>query len=168
VARRVRPGQFLAADFLLQLHEAVEEGLGARMQDALRRRFEEGYHKVVILGADSPTLPSAFIEQALHSDREIVLGPSTDGGYYLVGMTGKVAPVFSQVDWGTDRVLSQTLQHLREANLQPKLLPVWYDVDRPEDVRFLKTHLEALRLAGHTEYIETQEFLQHTQLNPES
>lgn len=144
------------------------DDLGARMQNAFRRRFEEGYEKVVILGADSPTLPSAFIEQALHSDRGIVLGPSTDGGYYLIGMTGQVAPVFSQVDWGTDRVLGQTLQRLKEADLQPELLPVWYDVDRPEDVRFLKTHLEAMHLSGHTEYTETQEFLQRTELNPES
>lgn len=142
--------------------------LGARMANAFRRRFEEGYQKVVILGADSPTLPPAFIEQALNSERGIVLGPSTDGGYYLIGMKGQVAPVFNQVDWGTERVLSQTIQRLKEADLQPELLPVWYDVDRPEDVRFLKTHLEAMCWSGHTAYTETLEFLQRNELNPES
>ena len=128
----------------------VQEGinLGERMRQAFQDRFEEGYERVVIIGADSPTLPTAYIEQALQSKKEVVIGPSTDGGYYLIGMQGKMTDIFERVPWGTDRVLSETLNVLKEQQAEAELLPVWYDVDLPEDLRFLKTHLEWMVHAG--------------------
>jgi uncharacterized protein len=128
----------------------VQEGgnLGERMRRAFEDRFKEGYERVVIIGADSPTLPTAYIAQALQSEKEVVIGPSTDGGYYLIGMHGKVADIFEGVPWGTDRVLSETLNVLKDRQAQVELLPVWYDVDLPEDLRFLKTHLEWMVHAG--------------------
>lgn len=128
----------------------VQEGgnLGERMRRAFEDRFKEGYERVVIIGADSPTLPTAYIEQALKSEKEVVIGPSTDGGYYLIGMRGKVTDIFEGVHWGTDRVLSETLNVLKDRRAEAELLPVWYDVDLPEDLRFLKTHLEWMVHAG--------------------
>ena len=163
-------GYFEDMDFSKRWALFDQEGddLGARMQNAFRHRFEEGYQQVVILGADSPTLPIEFIQKALESDRDVTLGPSIDGGYYLIGMKGQTARIFDNVDWGSEQVLDQTLQHLQEIGTQPELLPVWYDVDRPEDVRFLKTHLEGMHLAGQTPYTETLKFLQRIPLKPHS
>ena len=132
----------------VQLFVQKGESLGERMRRAFEDRFKEGYERVVIIGADSPTLPTTYIEQALKSEKEVVIGPSTDGGYYLIGMQGKVTDIFEGVSWGTDRVLSETLNELQGQRAEAELLPVWYDVDLPEDLRFLKTHLEWMVHAG--------------------
>ena len=144
----------------------VQEGdnLGERMRRAFEERFKEGYERVVIIGADSPTLPTAYIEQALQSQKEVVIGPSTDGGYYLIGMQGKVTDVFEGVSWGTDQVLSETLDVLKGQRAEAELLPVWYDVDLPEDLRFLKTHLEWMVHSGLQENKATLEFLNQLHL----
>ena len=144
----------------------VQEGdnLGERMRRAFEDRFKEGYERVVIIGADSPTLPTAYIEQALQSQKEVVIGPSTDGGYYLIGMLGKVTDVFEGVSWGTDQVLSETLKVLKDQRAEAELLPVWYDVDLPEDLRFLKTHLEWMVHSGLQENKATLEFLNQLHL----
>jgi rSAM/selenodomain-associated transferase 1 len=138
--------------------------LGERMRQAFEDRFQEGYERVVIIGSDSPTLPTAYIEQALQSEKDFVIGPSTDGGYYLVGMKKKVTDIFAGVPWGTDRVLSETLNVLKDQRAEAELLPVWYDVDLPEDLRFLKTHLEWMAHAGLKEGAATLEFLNQLQL----
>ena len=125
----------------------TQEGsdLGARMQNAFLKFLGEGFAKVVIIGSDSPTLPVSYIEAAFASAKDVAVGPSYDGGYYLVGMNGKLTKIFSGVEWGTDRVLAQTLERLRFAGAGLELLPLWYDVDRPEDLRFLQIHLALLR-----------------------
>ena len=128
----------------------AQEGkdLGERMERALARRLAEGYRQVVLIGSDSPTLPPAYLKQALASDRPLVLGPSTDGGYYLVAMREALFGVFQEVPWGTGRVLEATCRNLEALDLVPGLLPPWYDIDRPEDLRFLKTHLDLMSQAG--------------------
>lgn len=143
------------------IHLFVQDGkdLGERMRRTFEERFEEGYSRVVIIGADSPTLPVAYIEQAFRSDREVVIGPSTDGGYYLIGMREKVTDIFEGVSWGTDRVLAETLSALKAKRAEAGVLPVWYDVDLPEDLRFLKTHLQWMTHAGLPEGQATLEFL---------
>ena len=140
------------------------ENLGDRMRQAFADRFAEGYERVVIIGSDSPTLPAAYIAQALQSEKEVVIGPSTDGGYYLIGMQGKVTDIFERVPWGTDSVMSETLKALKGQRAEAELLPVWYDVDLPEDLRFLKTHLEWMAHAGQQEGRDTLEFLNQLQL----
>ena len=144
----------------------VQEGqdLGERMQNAFASRFAEGYGKVVIVGADSPSLPTKYIHQAFASNRDVVLGPSVDGGYYLIGMCGSVVDLFGGVAWGGDTVLEQTRERLERRGASLELLPAWYDVDRPEDLKFLKTHLELMAAAGHGEGKSTREFLRQISL----
>ena len=139
----------------------VQEGqdLGERMQNAFASRFAEGYGKVVIIGADSPSLPTKYIHQAFASNRDVVLGPSVDGGYYLIGMCGNVVDLFEGVAWGGNTVLEQTRGRLERSGASLELLPTWYDVDRPEDLKFLKTHLELMAFANHGEGKSTREFL---------
>ena len=98
------------ADMRLFAQEGKD--LGDKMRRAIQDRFVEGYKKVVIIGSDSPSLPVSYIEQALSSDKDMVLGPSTDGGYYLIGMQGKVVEIFDEVTWGTEKVLQETYERL--------------------------------------------------------
>ena len=140
----------------------IQEGgdLGEKMLNAFQARFDEGYEHVVIIGSDSPSLPVAYIEQALNSDKDLTIGPSTDGGYYLIGMYRKPVNVFAGgIDWGSDKVLTQTLERVQNCGSSLKLLPPWYDVDRAEDLKFLKTHLELMDQAGLEHNGATGEFL---------
>jgi uncharacterized protein len=139
----------------------VQEGkeLGDKMRRAIQDRFEEGYERAVIIGSDSPSLPVAYIEQAFSSDKDMVLGPSTDGGYYLIGMRGKLAEVFDGVAWGTGMVLQETFEHIAKNDIELELLPVWYDIDSPEDLKFFKTHLHLIEQAGLGKAGETGKLL---------
>jgi uncharacterized protein len=127
----------------------VQEGkeLGDKMRQAIQDRFAEGYEKVVIIGSDSPSLPVSYIKRALSSDKALILGPSTDGGYYLIGMRGKLVEVFAGVTWGTENVLQETCERLVRGGVALELLPVWYDIDTPEDLKFFKTHLQLIEQA---------------------
>lgn len=154
----------VSRDCPVQLFVQKDGSLGERMRRAFEDRFKEGYERVVIIGADSPTLPTAYIEQALQSEKEIVIGPSTDGGYYLIGMRGEMTDIFEGIPWGTDQVLSESLNVLKGQRAEAELLPVWYDVDLPEDLRFLKTHLEWMAHAGLKEGAATLEFLNQLHL----
>ena len=144
----------------------AQEGgdLGERMKNAFLRFLGEGYQNVVIIGSDSPTLPVSYIEMALASEKDVAIGPSSDGGYYLVGMRGRLTEIFSDVAWGMDGVLSQTMDRLRSAGAELELLPLWYDVDRPDDLKFLKTHLALLRQGRLDIPSATNKFLERMNL----
>ena len=129
------------------------------MRSAFADRFKEGYEKVVIFGSDSPSLPESYINEAFTSEKDLVLGPSADGGYYLISMTGKVFEVFAGVSWGTENVLEETLKKVNDANISLGLLPLWYDVDLPEDLKFLKTHLALIAHSGLDEGGNTKKFI---------
>jgi rSAM/selenodomain-associated transferase 1 len=102
----------------------------------------------IAIGSDSPTLPVGLIEEAfrLLKEADVVLGPATDGGYYLVGSGRFVPSLFEGIDWSSCRVLAQTVQQLGKASLA--LLPPWYDVDGLDDWHMLAGHVAALRRAG--------------------
>ncbi len=154
-------GYFEQLDPSLSITTFIQEGkdLGERMKNAFSVKFAEGYKQIVIVGADSPSLPSLYIRQALASNRDVVLGPSVDGGYYLIGMKEKLTHVFDDIKWGRDSVLKETYSKLKSRGVSFELLPVWYDVDRPDDLKFLKTHLDLLVASGQLEGSSTQKFL---------
>jgi len=110
--------------------------LGERMSTAFARSFENGTTAVVLIGTDSPHLTPGILNSAFAAldSHNVVLGPARDGGYYLLGLTQPVPRLFKNIRWGTDQVLSQTLEILRRSNLEPVLLPELNDIDRPEDV----------------------------------
>ncbi len=127
-----------------------EGDLGERMAALLTHQLAAGAKTVVIVGTDSPTLPLAFIEQAFRElERvDVVLGPATDGGYYLIGCAGAVPPLFEGIAWGSSHVLQQTMNRLDDRSWRLTLLPPWYDVDTLDDWRMLQGHVAALRRAG--------------------
>ncbi len=146
-----------------------EEGnLGERMNAALRKSFEVGCDRAVILGSDTPSLPPSLIDEGLEllKKTDVVIGPSTDGGYYLVGQRAGEAQLFNGIQWSTGRVLEQSLKRLGSSSLS--LLDPWYDVDTAEEAAFLKIHLFVLKRAGTLVAPRTQEALEELDLPPPS
>ncbi|MCY3738187.1 MAG: TIGR04282 family arsenosugar biosynthesis glycosyltransferase [Gemmatimonadaceae bacterium] len=128
--------------------------LGERLEALCRRAVGAGCGRVVLLGSDSPSLTPWSIDESLRRLRsaDVVIGPSVDGGYYLIGLRAEALPsaapaVFQGIEWGTGRVLEQTLAAL-PGGLRLSLMPPWYDVDVPEEAAFLRVHLEALARSG--------------------
>lgn len=135
------------ADAFPRLSLAVQcsGNLGRRLADAFQRMFAEGAERVAIIGADSPTLPAKHISDGLAAVREhdLALGPSVDGGYYLVALRREAWPgariIFDAIPWSTDRVLAMTRSRAEAAGFRPLLLEPWYDIDRIEDLRLART-----------------------------
>jgi rSAM/selenodomain-associated transferase 2/rSAM/selenodomain-associated transferase 1 len=119
----------------------IGENLGERMKNAFTRCFSEGFRSVVVIGSDSPDLPRWIIGEAFQSLEKhgAVIGPALDGGYYLIGFSGKLSShgVFEGITWGTNNVFEKTMQHLQEAGITVHVLPPWRDIDRPEDIAAL-------------------------------
>jgi rSAM/selenodomain-associated transferase 1 len=124
--------------------------LGHRMAAFFMEQLAREIGPVVLVGTDSPTLPSALIEQAFRelATSDLVLGPATDGGYYLVGCRKTVPPIFEGITWSSSGVLGETVARLRDTASCLALLPPWYDVDTLDDWRTLQGHVAALRRAG--------------------
>lgn len=141
-----------------------QTGLGERLERLFAWAFDQGMDRVVALGSDSPSLPAGRLDEALHllEKREVVVGPSTDGGYYLIGLRQPAPELFRGIDWSTGRVLAQTLDRLGSRSLG--LLPIWYDVDTPQDAALLRVHLEALARAGQGGAPHTRQAIQNLRL----
>ncbi len=146
----------------LQWIQQEGRDLGERMAHAFAWGFSGGYQKVVVIGCDAPTLPVSFISDAFSHLCNVpwVVGPSTDGGYYLIGGVAVHPRLFENIPWGTGQVLLRTLKRMNEDKLAYHLLPFWYDIDRPDDLRFLKEHLHGLEKEGASLPKETCRFIQ--------
>jgi hypothetical protein len=114
--------------------------LGARLRAAFRTLRAAGAPRVIALGADSPTLPPEHLEEGIEAiaESDLVLGPTEDGGYYLVGSRVSDETIFRDIPWSTERVLEVTLARAVQARLSVRLLPAWYDVDDLEGLRRLE------------------------------
>ncbi len=113
--------------------------LGAKMHGAFCDTFAEGYRRVIIIGSDLPHLDHALIEGAFDrlADHDIVLGPTEDGGYYLIGLKAPHAHLFEAVEWSTERVWEQTLRNIRHLGLRLHTLPRLADIDTWAEVQQL-------------------------------
>ena len=133
----------LAADHGLAVEPQAEGDLGARLAAAFRVLRSRGATRTLALGADSPTLDPARVNEAIAALEvdDLVLGPAEDGGYYLVGTREPHEEIFRGIPWGTSRVLEVTLERAREAALTTRLLPGWYDVDGIEDLRRVRREI---------------------------
>ena len=110
--------------------------LGQRLERALRESFQAGCGGVIAVGTDCPQLSESIARQAFEhlQDHDLVIGPATDGGYYLIGLGRHAESLFSDISWGTETVLTQTLTAALQAKLSIAVLPTLADVDRPEDL----------------------------------
>jgi len=114
----------------------VGKNLGARMLHAFKSGFKEGYDNIVIIGSDCPDVNPVLLEQAFNelSEYDLVIGPSADGGYYLLGMNKLQPELFRDIDWSTERVLKQTLEKAKSISLSVASLPELNDIDTIEDL----------------------------------
>lgn len=110
-----------------------EPGIGRSLAHAARDLLAAGFGSVCLVNADSPTLPTRFLVEAVQALRRpgerVVFGPSADGGYYLIGLNRFRQPLFEGIAWSTERVLAQSLERAAAIDLETVLLPGWYDVD---------------------------------------
>jgi rSAM/selenodomain-associated transferase 1 len=123
--------EILPEDFILvpQRGDAFGERLTAATDDLLQL----GFDSVCLIDSDSPTVPDTAFSEAIDvlskTNDCVVLGPSDDGGYYLIGLKKTHRRLFQQIDWSTEHVLEQTIAAAKEIDLQVHLLAPWYDVD---------------------------------------
>ena len=115
--------------------------LGCRMETALADAFGQGHESVVIIGSDIPDITSDIVQEAFEKlqTTDLVLGPAADGGYYLIGLNMSAmqqshGQLFENIAWGTEKVLSQTLENATRIGLSHALLVTLKDVDRPDDL----------------------------------
>jgi hypothetical protein len=118
---------------------------GERLLCAAEDILSCGFGSVCLIDSDSPTVPKAAFEQAVaelarEGDR-IVLGPSQDGGYYLIGLKRAHAAVFENITWSTASVCEETIERAREAGIEVAVLPLWYDVDDGATLTILREEL---------------------------
>ncbi len=120
--------------------------LGERLIAVIAEAFESGFGPVIVVGTDSPTLPPEYLSQALdhlqRHDNGVAIGPSDDGGYYLIGVSRPPDGIFDNVAWSTDEVFDQTVLNIeRTGDMNLLVLPKWYDVDEPDDLFRLHAEL---------------------------
>ena len=125
--------------------------LGQRMIHFFDQTFREARSQsvneanVVLIGSDAPHLPSRIYESAFavleSSDVDVVIGPSEDGGYYLIGMRNETFPIFDAMPWSTDRLLDMTLDIIRQQNISYQLLPTYRDIDDLNDLEQVRQSL---------------------------
>ena len=122
--------------------------LGARMRNAITLLLQSGARKAVIIGTDTPWMGAQHIVRAVRllEGADVVLGPTEDGGYYLVGARRVVRQMFKGIPWGTSRVFARTIRALKKAGASYRLLPRDFDLDRPTD---LERAARLLRIDEH-------------------
>ena len=127
-AEKTRFADWLGAD--LSFAEQGAGDLGDRLRAAI------GEPPVIFVGADCPDLSAELLSQAAEAlaEHAVVIGPAEDGGYWLIGLSARHDWLFTDMEWGTEAVLPETLRRLAEREITPKLLPTLADCDRPEDL----------------------------------
>jgi len=117
--------------------------LGERMNTIFDDLWQRGHRNLVLIGSDLPAVPLNILNDAFHAleseRRHVVLGPSGDGGYYLVGMNRPTPEIFNEMSWSHDRVFSQTIEKLANLRINFTVLPDWFDLDTVEDIELLRS-----------------------------
>ena len=131
---------------------AWEPTFGETLKAAIRHMFAEGHDAACVLNSDSPTLPTSILVEAARALAEpgdrVVLGPSNDGGYYLLGMKTLHEQLFEGISWSTALVAGETLQRAADLGLDVHRLPEWYDVDDGLSFEILRAELSGEQAFG--------------------
>jgi len=134
ISKRNEIKRWLGDDLALSPQKG--RGLGERLSCAFRLAFKNGAKRVVVIGTDSPALNKKLILDAFKKlkNTQCVLGPTFDGGYYLVGLTSFHKEIFQHIDWGSDNVFKQTLKAIKESKVDFSLLDKQLDIDNKDDL----------------------------------
>ncbi len=123
-------------DYIYQTAYQIESDLGGRMKNAFEQLFNKGYERVLIIGSDCYELTSNILEDAFNvlKNKEVVIGPAKDGGYYLLGLTRSIPTLFKDIAWSTEDVFSASVKALDLLNINYETTPVLSDIDTFEDL----------------------------------
>jgi uncharacterized protein len=126
----------MEARFKIPVWDQIGEDLGARMASAFHKALGSPYQSVVVMGTDIPGIDAALLVTAVKSlqDHDVVLGPTVDGGYYVIGLRSPVPALFEHMPWSTGQVYSLTEQKVHALGLSLKILPTLRDLDTVEDL----------------------------------
>jgi hypothetical protein len=117
----------------------LQEGsdIGQRMKNAINNSFNKGFDQIILIGTDIPDLNADIIQQSFDilANNDVVLGPSEDGGYYLIGMSKNKTSLFNNKPYSTNELLKTTINELNQKKISYKLLPVLNDIDTFEDLK---------------------------------
>ncbi len=140
------------------------DDLGARILSTFEQLFRQGFTQVMVIDSDTPTLPVAYLERALlliaEGENDVVLGPTEDGGYYLIGLRQSHRELFEQMPWSTSEVFPETRRRSAQYGLRVACTECWYDVDTPDDLTRLRASLAQMQ-NGWARY--TRQFLREFQ-----
>ncbi|MCP3676681.1 MAG: glycosyltransferase, partial [Deltaproteobacteria bacterium] len=143
-ASQARMQSWLGHSFLYK-HQR-KESLGDRMTEAMRPHLQYS-SGVLLIGSDCPDINTAILQEALLSltSHKVVLGPTHDGGYYLIGVSGhlpawQLQHLFEDIPWGTETVFKRTLDTIKRHHLNYHLVKKLHDIDTPEDLRYIDYH----------------------------
>ncbi len=124
--------------------------LGVVLLGATEQLLTEGHDCVILVNGDSPTMPPLLFSSALAALRapgeRVVLGPTIDGGYYLIGLKTPYAALFEDIPWSTSQVFAKTVERAKDIGLDVCALPAWYDIDDAESFAILKKEIEGQAL----------------------
>lgn len=129
----------LADKYRCRSRRQITGELGERMRGAFEEMFAAGCELCCIIGSDAPDLPLQYLREAYRllsaPPADVVLGPSLDGGYYLLGLRQVCPELFADIHWGSAAVLAQSLGAAEDSGRSVSLLPVWRDIDTLEDLQ---------------------------------
>ncbi len=126
-------------DFIYK--QQIGKSLGDKMGNAFNEIFNSGFHNIIVIGTDVPDITTEVIESAFYhlKSTDVVISPSDDGGYSLLGMNKKIPLLFENIQWSTDKVLPDTILKMEKHNIDFTMLPALQDIDTLDD---LKTYLQ--------------------------
>lgn len=150
----------LAPDMELVCQRGIT--LGERLDNLLTDALDNGSRRAVVVDSDSPTLPVTYLSLAFEqlAEADVVLGPTQDGGYYLIGLKQPQPHLLRQVEMSTPHVLADTLALAKTTGLAVSLLPAWYDVDTIADLHQLESEIAGMSANGKA--IATRRWLAQT------
>jgi len=130
----------------IEIEPQEGDDLGSIMFNGFSLAFRKGAKRVIAIGTDSPLIDNETISKAFKAleDSRCVIGPSLDGGYYLLGLSRPHKGIFKKISWGTDRVFGETLDNLKKLKIKYDVLDTGIDIDRVEDLVGLKERLQKM------------------------
>lgn len=121
--------------------------LGSRLANTFAQLFAQGYGAAMAIDSDTPTLPPLYLQQAIDliatPGVDLVLGPSEDGGYYLIGLRKLYRDLFEDMAWSTAEVMPETIRRAETQGLRVACLPTWFDIDTADDLERLQASLQS-------------------------
>lgn len=138
--------------------------LGEKMEDLTERLFSQGYKKVILIGSDMPLMTSGLLFDAMRrlETCDCIIGPATDGGYYLIGMCQRIPDIFRSIEWSTNKVLLRTVEALDSVPLRHNQLPVHRDIDEWPDLMYYTSADFATAIPNTSRWLRRHCFLRET------